>query len=169
MVKKVLIINGVERTIVVEGTESLAEILRGPAAAHRMQDRLPGPGHCGACNVIMDGKVTPLLHHQDFPKYRITPGSRTIEGIGTPGGSSSPAGCLGSPTAAAQCGILLTGIHHERQGSSGKTIPSPTREEVRDWFNKTRNLCRCTGYKPLIDRRLWMPPECFGARSPRKI
>ena len=29
--------------------------------------------------------------------------------------------------------------------------PSPTREEVRDWFNKTRNLCRCTGYKPLVD------------------
>jgi len=29
--------------------------------------------------------------------------------------------------------------------------PSPTREEVRDWFNKQRNLCRCTGYKPLID------------------
>lgn len=29
--------------------------------------------------------------------------------------------------------------------------PSPSRQEVRDWFNKTRNLCRCTGYKPLID------------------
>ncbi|MDR3996446.1 MAG: 2Fe-2S iron-sulfur cluster-binding protein, partial [Fusicatenibacter sp.] len=25
--------------------------------------------------------------------------------------------------------------------------PSPTREEVRDWFQKNRNLCRCTGYQ----------------------
>ena len=25
---------------------------------------------------------------------------------------------------------------------------APTREEVRDWFQKNRNLCRCTGYKP---------------------
>ena len=28
---------------------------------------------------------------------------------------------------------------------------NPTREEVRNWFDKNRNLCRCTGYKPLID------------------
>ena len=29
--------------------------------------------------------------------------------------------------------------------------PSPTREEVRHWFQVHRNLCRCTGYKPLVD------------------
>ena len=28
---------------------------------------------------------------------------------------------------------------------------SPTREQVRCWFNRNRNLCRCTGYKPLVD------------------
>ncbi len=28
---------------------------------------------------------------------------------------------------------------------------SPTREQVRAWFNRNRNLCRCTGYKPLAD------------------
>ena len=81
-----------------EGTESLAEILR---------DRLLltgckigcGAGHCGACNVIMDGKVTRscITKISKVPDYaRI----ETIEGIGTTGGSSSPAGCLGSPTAA---------------------------------------------------------------------
>ena len=57
MIKKILIINGTQRTLVVEGQESLAEVLR---------DRLLltgckigcGEGHCGACNVIVDGKVT---------------------------------------------------------------------------------------------------------------
>ena len=29
--------------------------------------------------------------------------------------------------------------------------PKPTREEVRDWFQKHKNLCRCTGYIPLVD------------------
>ena len=29
--------------------------------------------------------------------------------------------------------------------------PSPTREEVRQWFNKNRNICRCTGYKQIVD------------------
>ena len=28
---------------------------------------------------------------------------------------------------------------------------NPTRQEVRDWFTKSRNICRCTGYKPIID------------------
>ena len=47
MIKKILIINGTQRTLVVEGQESLAEVLR---------DRLLltgckigcGEGHCGA-------------------------------------------------------------------------------------------------------------------------
>ena len=50
----------------------------------------------------------------------------------------------------AQCGFCSPGFI-----ISAKVLldnnPSPTREEVRDWFNKQRNLCRCTGYKPLID------------------
>ena len=27
----------------------------------------------------------------------------------------------------------------------------PTRGQVRDWFQKHHNACRCTGYKPLVD------------------
>ena len=50
----------------------------------------------------------------------------------------------------AQCGFCTPGFI-----ISAKVLleqnPNPTREEVRDWFNKTRNLCRCTGYKPLVD------------------
>ena len=30
-------------------------------------------------------------------------------------------------------------------------IPTPTRREVREWFQKHRNACRCTGYKPQVD------------------
>ena len=50
----------------------------------------------------------------------------------------------------AQCGFCSPGFI-----VSAKVLldqnPNPTREEVRDWFNKSRNLCRCTGYKPLVD------------------
>jgi len=28
---------------------------------------------------------------------------------------------------------------------------NPTREEVREWFQKHRNVCRCTGYKQIVD------------------
>ena len=56
----------------------------------------------------------------------------------------------GNAYAYGQCGFCSPGFI-----ISAKVLldnnPSPTREEVRDWFNKQRNLCRCTGYKPLID------------------
>ena len=29
--------------------------------------------------------------------------------------------------------------------------PAPTRDEVREWFQKNRNVCRCTGYIPIIN------------------
>ncbi len=147
MVKRVLIINGTERTIVVEGTESLAQVLR---------DRLLltgckigcGEGHCGACNVIMDGKVTRscITKISKVPDYAKI---ETIEGIGTLD-NLHPLQAAWVAHGCAQCGFCSPGFI-----MSAKVLlennPSPTREEVRDWFNKNRNLCRCTGYKPLID------------------
>ena len=57
MIKKVLIINGVERTLVLEGTETLAKVLRERLMLTGCKIGC-GEGHCGACNVIVDGKVT---------------------------------------------------------------------------------------------------------------
>ncbi len=147
MIKKVLIINGVERTIVVEGSESLAQVLR---------DRLLltgckigcGEGHCGACNVIVDGKVTRscITKIGKVPDYAKV---ETIEGIGTLE-DLHPLQAAWVAHGCAQCGFCSPGFI-----MSAKVLlennPSPTREEVREWFNKNRNLCRCTGYKPLID------------------
>ncbi|MCI8275923.1 MAG: molybdopterin-dependent oxidoreductase [Lachnospiraceae bacterium] len=147
MIKKALIINGAERTIVVDGTESLAQVLR---------DRLLltgckigcGEGHCGACNVIVDGKVTrscitKIAKVPDYAKVE------TIEGIGTLD-DLHPLQAAWVAHGCAQCGFCSPGFI-----MSAKVLlennPSPTREEVREWFNKNRNLCRCTGYKPLID------------------
>ncbi|MCI9486432.1 MAG: molybdopterin-dependent oxidoreductase [Lachnospiraceae bacterium] len=147
MIKKVLIINGVERTIVVDESESLAQVLR---------DRLLltgckigcGEGHCGACNVIVDGKVTrscitKIAKVPDYAKVE------TIEGIGTLE-DLHPLQAAWVAHGCAQCGFCSPGFI-----MSAKVLlennPSPTREEVREWFNKNRNLCRCTGYKPLID------------------
>ena len=50
----------------------------------------------------------------------------------------------------AQCGFCTPGFI-----VSAKVLldgnPSPTREDVRDWFQINRNACRCTGYRPLVD------------------
>jgi aldehyde oxidoreductase len=50
----------------------------------------------------------------------------------------------------AQCGFCSPGFILSAKVLLAQN-PSPTREDVRDWFAANRNLCRCTGYKPLVD------------------
>ena len=73
----------------------------------------------------------------------------TIEGVGTLS-DMHPLQVAWMAHGCAQCGFCTPGFI-----ISAKVLleqnPNPTREQVRDWFNKTRNLCRCTGYKPLVD------------------
>ena len=56
MIKKTLKINGVERILILDKDETLAQVLR----EHLLLTGCKigcGEGHCGACNVIMNGKV----------------------------------------------------------------------------------------------------------------
>jgi aldehyde oxidoreductase len=73
----------------------------------------------------------------------------TIEGIGTPT-NLHPLQKAMIMTGGVQCGICSPGFI-----VSGKALldanPNPTRQEVREWFQKHHNLCRCTGYKQIVD------------------
>ena len=147
MIKKTLIINGVTRTLLVEENETLASVLRERLLLTGCKIGC-GEGHCGACNVIVDGKVTRSCI---VKMSRIKDGAEitTIEGIGTIS-DMHPLQVAWMAHGCAQCGFCSPGFI-----MSAKVLldnnPSPTRQEVRDWFQKNRNLCRCTGYKPLID------------------
>ena len=147
MIKKTLIINGVTRTLILEGTETLAKVLR----EHLLLTGCKigcGEGHCGACNVIVDGKIAKACILK-MNKIRDNAEITTIEGVGTIS-DMHPLQVAWMAHGCAQCGFCTPGFI-----ISAKVLleqnPSPTREEVRDWFNKTRNLCRCTGYKPIVD------------------
>lgn len=147
MIKKPLIINGVQRTLLVEGTESLASVLRERLLLTGCKIGC-GEGHCGACNVIIDGQVrqTCILKMNKVRDYaEIT----TIEGIGTVS-EMHPLQVAWMAHGCAQCGFCTPGFIISAKGLLDNNL-NPTREEVRDWFNKKRNLCRCTGYKPLVD------------------
>ncbi len=147
MIKKVLKINGVNRTLIVDGSETLATVLRERLLLTGCKIGC-GEGHCGACNVIVNGKVTKscvtkINKVEDFSEIT------TIEGVGTVN-DMHPLQLAWMAYGCAQCGFCSPGFI-----ISAKVLldnnPNPTREEVRDWFNRNRNLCRCTGYKPLID------------------
>jgi len=147
MIKKKLYVNGVERNLVVDADDSLAEVLR---KSLRLTGTKIGCGkaQCGACNVIMDGKLTRSCVTK---MSRVVDGAAvtTIEGIGTPNDLHAIQ-MAWMVHGGAQCGFCTPGFVVSAKALLD-TNSDPSREDVRDWFQKNRNACRCTGYKQLVD------------------
>ncbi|MCT4507582.1 MAG: molybdopterin-dependent oxidoreductase [Tepidibacter sp.] len=147
MLKKNLKINGVLKTIVVSPDATLADVLRKQLLLTGTKVGC-GKGECGACNVILNGKVAKACIVR---MKRVENESEiiTIEGIGSPD-NLHPVQLGWMIHGAAQCGFCTPGFIVSAKALLDENN-NPTREEVRDWFQKTRNVCRCTGYKPLVD------------------
>lgn len=147
MQKKPLVINGIPKNLVVDPESTLADVLR-------KQLLLTGTkvscndGHCGACSVIVDGKVTLSCVTK---MKRVPDGASivTVEGIGTPEKLHAIQQAF-IAHGSAQCGFCIPGFVVSAKALLDKN-PCPTREEVRAWFTQHHNACRCTGYKPIVD------------------
>ena len=105
-------------------------------------------GVCGSCSVLLDGKVirscTKKINTvEEYSKVI------TIEGIGTPN-HLHPLQVAWMNCGAVQCGFCSPGFIVSAYGLLFEN-KKPTREEVRDWFQKHLNVCRCTGYKQIVD------------------
>jgi len=147
MLKKMLKINGVKRTLIVDPETSLADVLRKQLFLTGTKVGC-GKGECGACNVIMDGKVVKSC----IVKMKRVPDEVeivTVEGIGTQD-DLHDVQFAWMIHGAAQCGFCTPGFIVSAKALLDENN-NPTREEVRAWFQKCRNVCRCTGYKPLVD------------------
>lgn len=81
MVRKTFVINGVTRNILVDENETLATFLRERLLLTGCKIGC-GEGHCGACNVIVNGKVTRSCLTR-LGKIKDGAEITTIEGIGT--------------------------------------------------------------------------------------
>ena len=145
--RKSLVINGVQRYVVYDPEkDSLALVLRryGLTGTKIGCDK----GVCGACSVIMNGKVirsciTKMVKVPDYAEIL------TIEGIGTPS-HLHPLQLAFITCGAVQCGFCSPGFIVSAYGLLMEN-PNPGREEIRDWFTKHHNVCRCTGSKQLVD------------------
>ena len=105
-------------------------------------------GVCGACAVILNGElvrscVKKIRTVDEYSKVL------TIEGIGTPM-NLHPIQVAWMNYGAVQCGFCSPGFIVSAYALLQQN-KNPTREDVRDWFQKNRNVCRCTGYKQLVD------------------
>ncbi len=147
MITRNIMLNGINKVLIAPTGTLLSTVLREQLGLTGTKVGC-GKGQCGACNVIVNGKlvrscITKLSRVPDDAVVT------TIEGIGTPDGLH-PLQLAWIAHGCAQCGFCSPGFI-----VSAKVLldenPSPTREEVRDWFQKSKNVCRCTGYKPLVD------------------
>lgn len=147
MLNRVLKINGVPRNVICDPETSLADVLRKQLLLTGTKVGC-GQGECGACNVLLDGKVVRSCITK-MKRVREEAEITTIEGIGTYE-HLHPLQLAWMVHGAAQCGFCTPGFIISAKALLDQNI-NPTREEVRDWFQKTRNLCRCTGYIPIVD------------------
>ncbi len=147
MEKKVLNINGINRTVIADPEATLADVLRSQLGLTGTKVGC-GTAQCGACSVIMDGKVVRSCVTR-MSKIEAGAAITTIEGIGTPE-NLHPLQVAWMVHGGAQCGFCSPGFIVSAKAFLDQNS-KPTREEVRDWFQKHRNACRCTGYKPLVD------------------
>jgi aldehyde oxidoreductase len=147
MQKKVIEINGAKKTLVCDQESSLADVLRDQLGLTGTKVGC-GSGQCGCCNVILNGK---LVKSCVTKMKRAPDGSQvfTIEGIGAPD-CLHPIQLAWTVYGAAQCGFCTPGFIVSAKALLDRNN-NPSREEVRDWFQKNRNACRCTGYKPIVD------------------
>ncbi len=104
-----------------------------------------GDGECGACSVMLDGKVVNscLVLAAECAGSQVV----TIEGLARDG-SFHPIQEAFINNGAIQCGFCTPGMIMVAYGLlSGN--PTPSEAEVRRALEG--NLCRCTGYRKIID------------------
>jgi aldehyde oxidoreductase len=160
-----VILNGADRFLIFNPEkDTLAEVIRRLGLTGTKVGC--GKGVCGACSVILNGKIVRSCAKKmkDVEEYSsIT----TIEGIGTPN-ALHPLQRAMITYGGIQCGFCSPGFIVSAKALLD-TNAAPSREDVRDWFQKHRNICRCTGYKQIVDAVMSAAEVLRGEKTMRDI
>src|SRR5437867_132448 len=137
------IVNGEETEFLCEPRQSLLEVLRETLGLTGTKEGC-NDGNCGACSVIMDGRLVNacLVLAAEADRSEIT----TIEGIAR-GDELHPLQQAFLEQAALQCGICTPGFIVSAKALLEQE-PNPSEERIRFWLSG--NLCRCTGYDKIV-------------------
>ena len=106
-------------------------------------------GVCGACTVLVDGQSVRacLMLAVQAQGAEIT----TVEGLAPPDGPLHPLQQAFHEHHALQCGYCTPGMLMTLMELLDEN-PDPTAADVREAISG--NLCRCTGYQPIVDATL---------------
>ena len=136
-------INGEETEFLCEPRDTLLEVLRDNLGLTGSKEGC-GNGNCGACSVIVDGRVinSCLALGVEAEGCDIT----TIEGVATAEGLH-PLQQKFLEHAALQCGVCTPGFIVAAKALLDRE-PEPDEHRIRLWL--AGNLCRCTGYDKIV-------------------
>jgi carbon-monoxide dehydrogenase small subunit len=138
-------VNGKQVSLEVQAHETLISVLRERLGLTGTKEGC-GTGQCGACIVLLDGKTVNacLVLGADCSGADIT----TVEGLDPDARKLHPLQESFMQHGAVQCGFCTPGMLMSAKGLLDHD-PNPDRKEIRTALSG--NLCRCTGYKKIID------------------
>ena len=140
-------INGENYDATVSGSETLLTLLRDQLDLTGTK-RGCNQGVCGACTVIKDG--VPVRSCLTLAGFCNSSEVTTVEGLAIDRNLSNLQNAF-SENGAVQCGFCISGMLITIKALLDK-VPNPTIDEVREAISG--NLCRCSGYKKIIDATL---------------
>ena len=150
-------VNGVEQAEFVEPCALLVDVLRDKLGLTATKNGC-GQGTCGACTVMVDEEIQLACL---IPAQRVAGRSvETLEGIAT-AGAMHPLQRAFAEGFAVQCGFCTSGMILAAKWLLDRN-PDPSRAEIVDAISG--NICRCTGYAPIIDAILAAAAEMRGEK-----
>jgi carbon-monoxide dehydrogenase small subunit len=139
-----LMVNGESFEVIVRPNDLLVDVIRDKIGLTGTKKGC-GAGDCGACTVLMEGK--PILSCLTLAISCRGKQIETIEGLAKDG-ILHPLQLTFVEKGAIQCGYCTPGMILSAKALLGKT-PNPDLEDIR--HEMTGNLCRCTGYKKIME------------------
>ena len=135
-------INGGTRSVDVEPSDVLIDVLREKLGVKSPKIGCE-KGDCGTCTILLDGKTVRscLILAIEMDGHEIT----TVEGLNREGLTPLQQSLL--EHGSFQCGYCAPGVVLSATELLQKN-PHPTEEEAKEAI--AGNLCRCTGYEPII-------------------
>ena len=143
MIQEIAIrLNGEVRRAAVAPNETLLDVLRGKFGVKTPKEGC-GRGDCGACTVLLDGKAVRscLILAIEVDGQSVV----TLEGVGKDKPTALQKAFVKNNVF--QCGFCAPGMILSSAALLAEK-PQPTEHEVREAL--AGNLCRCTGYEPIV-------------------
>jgi aldehyde oxidoreductase len=140
-----LTINGASHTLDVDDQVVLLDVLRDKLSLTGTKQSCDRKGQCGSCTVIVNAKAVHscLLKVSDLDGANVV----SIEGLGTPENPHLIQEAF-AIAGAVQCGFCTPGMIMATKALLDSN-PDPDAELIKRTLRG--NLCRCTGYKKIID------------------